>query len=287
VKPGVSILEREIKMTRPNIPKKILIELTSRCNADCIMCPRRHMTRPEIDMPIDTFERLINEIRHYDIKGLWLYNLGEPLLYPDISHVFRYCRGIHDLWLSTNGLLLTEEACFRLLDSPLDYLNISLNAMDEKTYRKMNPSGDFQLVWQNIHRLIVLKKKREKKRPLIRLQMIDHPIAKHQIPEFIQYWHKKVDIVNINQFEKFDQLEIRDESPCRRMDKGFLYIFSNGDVAACATDINGINKVGNVHEQTIEEIWNSKEYRRLYDNIMNQRFDESPICYRCADRHLA
>ncbi len=303
---GLKYLEssrkRKIRSSESDFPLKILMELTNRCNLLCIMCPRNSLIRETVDLDFNLFQKLIDEISKYEIQRLWLYNIGESMLHPRFFEMLEYVNkypSIHPLWLSTNGNLLDELNAKKLLNSGLDFLNLSLNALDRENYKKISPKSDFNLVMKNLNNFLSLKKKMNKRKPFFRIQMIDIPIVHHQIGKFFEEWGPKVDIINVNRLEKFigqrdipTNVDIIDErvvntEPCKRIDRGFMYIFSNNKVGICATDFNCINCIGDVSEMSINEIWTGDVFKRLYLDIKNKRYDKVPLCYACRDRDLA
>lgn len=65
---------------------------------------------------------------------------GEPLLRPDLAGLIRALTKIEeleDLALTTNGILLTRHAA-ALKDAGLDRVTVSLDTLDDKTFRQMS-----------------------------------------------------------------------------------------------------------------------------------------------------
>lgn len=274
-------------------PPRLLVEITTECNSLCKMCPRNYLTREKKHMESALFKKVIDEISKYANDGLWLYNLGESLTHPDFFSLLDYVQNypqIRPLWLSTNGMLLTEKVSEKILDSKLDYLNFSLNALDEETYKKISPRLDFQSVVANLHNFIRMKKRRKQRKPFIRVQIIDQPVAHHQIQQFKEEWGPKADIISINILEKFTgQSSIRTKQKiinknkfkCTRITWGFLYVYSNGEVTICGADINGDMSLGNVKNMTIKEMWDSDKHDEMVEKISCGDVDDYPICQNC------
>jgi GTP 3',8-cyclase len=123
------------------IHTNLRISVTDRCNLRCFYCmpaddvqfkPRHELLSYE---EIERFAHVavglgVNKIR---LTG------GEPLVRSGIAELVRRLaaiRGVADLALTTNGLLLPELAV-ELHAAGLHRLNISLDAMDEITFRKI------------------------------------------------------------------------------------------------------------------------------------------------------
>ena len=79
--------------------KSIHLEVTSKCQARCPMCPRRLQGGPLLDslyleeITIDLFKKwfpldFIQQLNHVYMCG----NLGDPMIAKDTMKIFRYMR---------------------------------------------------------------------------------------------------------------------------------------------------------------------------------------------------
>ena len=188
-------------------PPRIQLELTSVCNIQCLMCPTsEQFLRPRKHMEWDIFKKSVDEIAKFGVKQLQLFHIGESLLHPRFFQMMDYLRQFDTIgakWLSTNGVLLSEEMMYKLLSSPIDFLNISLNSPDKETYSKLCPGSDYERVVRNLLAAIEIKKKSGKRKPTIRIQMIDQPLTRHQLLDFLAYWGSRADMLSINRLEAF------------------------------------------------------------------------------------
>ncbi len=130
-------LERPIRDLR--------ISVTDRCNFRCSYCmPKsvfgqgyRFMDRKELL----TFEELERVARAFVGLGVEKIRLtgGEPLLRREIERLVERLAQIDglDLTLTTNASLLARKA-LALRDAGLDRVNVSLDSLDDATFRAMN-----------------------------------------------------------------------------------------------------------------------------------------------------
>src|SRR5258708_33304918 len=86
---------------------KVGLELTSKCNLRCGMCPLPVLRRPYEDMAWDVVENAEREIHGLGLKLKWLHEMGEPLLYSRIDDAIR---PFPAAGVSTNGLVPTEAS---------------------------------------------------------------------------------------------------------------------------------------------------------------------------------
>jgi GTP 3',8-cyclase len=129
--------------------RDLRISVTDRCNFRCAYCmPRsvfgqdyRFMDRKELL----TFEELERVARAFVGLGVEKIRLtgGEPLLRKEIEHLVEQLAAIEglDLTLTTNASLLARKAQ-ALRDAGLDRVNVSLDSLDDATFRAMN-DADF------------------------------------------------------------------------------------------------------------------------------------------------
>ena len=114
------------------------ISVTDRCNIRCFYCmpadnvefmPKEHLL---------TFEEIERIVRVGTTLGIDRIRLtgGEPLVRRDLHVLVQRLAavpGIRDIGLTTNGILLDEQAQL-LKDAGLKRLNISLDALDPEVF---------------------------------------------------------------------------------------------------------------------------------------------------------
>lgn len=130
------------------------ISVTDRCNIRCFYCmpaenvrfmPREHLL---------TFEEITQFVRLVVSLGVDKIRLtgGEPLVRSDLHLLIRQLRdipGISDIGLTTNGLLLAEQAQ-QLYDAGLRRLNVSLDALDPVKFREVTRRDGYEQVLAGI-----------------------------------------------------------------------------------------------------------------------------------------
>jgi exopolysaccharide biosynthesis polyprenyl glycosylphosphotransferase len=119
---------------------KVGLELTSKCNLRCGMCPLPVLRRPYEDMEWPLVEKAEREIHGLGLRLKWLHEMGEPLLYSRIDDAIRL---FPEASVSTNGLVLTEEVGAKLLASPLKRLRICVDSVNPDVYPQLRTGGDF------------------------------------------------------------------------------------------------------------------------------------------------
>lgn len=284
----------------PNFPQRILLELTTNCNSHCTMCPRNVMTRVEQNLETETAKRLITEFAQFGLNGLWLYNIGESLMHPDFFEILDHVRKYDNLgtiWCSTNGKLIDEKMRRKILENPVDIQNYSLNAYSKELFDTIAPNLVFKDIQNNFIELAKLKKEMKIKKPILRAQMFENQNYKNEVENFIEKFQDLADIISINKLELFSQnidhlsggkdvvLNEKIEK-CNRLLGQIFYIFSDGTVSCCATDFDCKFNIGNVYEQTIQEIFCGEKYQNLITKHNNGTLHEIELCSKCRDYYL-
>ncbi len=118
------------------------ISVTDRCNIRCFYCMPHENVQFQPRSEILSFEEIARFARIMAEHGVNKFRLtgGEPLVrtgLPRLIEMLRQTPGVDDLSLTTNGILLAEQAA-SLKAAGLQRLNISLDGLSEKTFQKIS-----------------------------------------------------------------------------------------------------------------------------------------------------
>ena len=126
------------------------ISVTDRCNFRCVYCmPKEVFDKDYAYLPhgeLLSFEEITRVARLFIAHGVEKIRLtgGEPLLRKNLERLVGMLRSLGtpsgrplDLTLTTNGSLLARKAR-ALKDAGLDRVTVSLDALDDTVFRRMN-----------------------------------------------------------------------------------------------------------------------------------------------------
>src|SRR5262245_57573115 len=126
------------------------ISVTDRCNIRCFYCmPAENvqfMDRAEL-LSFEEIERFVRIAVPLGLRKIRLTG-GEPLVRRDLHVLIRKLAaisGIEDIGLTTNGILLEEQAQ-RLRDAGLARINVSLDALDPQKFAKITRRQGYEQV---------------------------------------------------------------------------------------------------------------------------------------------
>ena len=136
------------------VHRSVRISVTDRCNIRCFYC------MPESDVAFAprhellSFEELTRLVRLLSEQGVHDVRVtgGEPLVRRDVDRLVAMLAAlpsVRDLAMTTNGILLPQYAQ-RLRDAGLQRLNISLDTLDEQTFRRITRRAGVQRVLDGI-----------------------------------------------------------------------------------------------------------------------------------------
>jgi cyclic pyranopterin phosphate synthase len=121
------------------------ISVTDRCNFRCVYCMPRSVFGADYPFlprkELLSFEEITRVARAFAARGVQKVRItgGEPLLRKHVENLIEMLAGIEglELTLTTNGVLLPRMAR-TLRDAGLHRVTVSLDAIDDATFRAMN-----------------------------------------------------------------------------------------------------------------------------------------------------
>jgi radical SAM protein with 4Fe4S-binding SPASM domain len=283
------------------LAQAIHIEVTNACNLKCVMCPRLEMTRPVGFMSRDLFEKIIAQLAPHrrTIESIALMGLGEPFLHQELIPFAQIAReaGLGRLYTSTNATLLTEERVAEILDADVfDQIILSVDG-GEATYETVRPGAPYSVVDAGVSRLLAAKSARGRRRPEIELQILYMEETADEIEAFCERWAPKLgtgDRILIKEVDTFGgqvsdrrltgqkKREPEKRYACRQLWKD-LSISWDGQVTVCCKDVLYKLALGNVREQILADLWNSKRWNGIRRMHLEDKWDWLDPCDKCRE----
>ena len=138
----------------------VRVSVTDRCDFRCSYCMSEDMDflpKKEV-LSLEELDRLCNTFIDLGVKKLRITG-GEPLVRKNIMQLFsnlgkKLGQGLEELTLTTNGSQLDRYAK-DLFDNGVRRINVSLDSLEKKKFKKITRIGDFDKV---INGIMVAKK---------------------------------------------------------------------------------------------------------------------------------
>jgi cyclic pyranopterin phosphate synthase len=130
------------------------ISVTDRCNIRCFYCMPETSVRFEPHAQLLTFEEIERFVRVAAALGISKVRItgGEPLVRKNLAtliHKLTLIDGIKNLALTTNGVLLTEQAT-ELYQAGLRRINVHLDTLDPARFYRITRRDELDRVLQGI-----------------------------------------------------------------------------------------------------------------------------------------
>jgi len=281
--------------------KKVYIEITNICNLCCSFCPktRRRLSRNTKEH----FLHIIEAVKPYT-DHIYLHLLGEPTLHPELKTYLEICEenGLK-VNLTTNGTCLQKVQEVLITSPALRQINISLHSF-EANEQKI----EMKQYMEEILDFVIEATKRSNIICSMRLWNMDAKNLKAQNElnaDIMKQIEEKLELefsvqkklletqkqgiklrnqIYLNKAEKFqwptmERQVISEKVFCYGL-RDQIGILVDGTVVPCCLDGEGHIALGNLFEQSLEEILESPRSRAIYEGFSNRRAVE-PLCQRC------
>lgn len=277
-------------------PLVLRVEITNRCNMNCIMCEREALKRNPINMDFNLFRKIIDDAAKSGIRLLGLNRFGEPTMHPQLVEMADYAKkqGIRHISMTTNASLLSDGLAKALVSSrAVDEIVCSVDGNTPQTYTKVRGRGaDFQRVVNNIENLVRVRDEMKLGGPRICLNTIRMKLTENEIHDTIARWKDKLDGICVIPFQEYGEirdtgLRVRDiKIPAGK--KGacpflayMMVSYADGVAGVCCGDSNGEIRVGNFEESSLMDMWNGPAIRKVREMHSGKDFSKLPVCDRC------
>ena len=289
----------QLKKKREVFPRLLSIELSSSCNAKCIMCPHPDlMTRRKQNMSSEILDKIISDCKGKPLKKVNLFWFGDSLCNKHVIDHFRAIRaglpGVK-LYLSSNSELLSADRSRAIIDERLvDVINFDIDGVTAETHEYIRKVS-YEKVVENVQFFLdYLQKSPQKGKIQTRATIINMKENTTEVEPFVELWQGKVDKVDVNKYNTWlGDIEDRNVSTERSapLSQKFdfacqhpwdeLVISSEGEGGLCCLDYDLKAPLGSVMEQTVQEIWQSPMLQGYRQKMLNHQYDQIDVCKNC------
>jgi radical SAM protein with 4Fe4S-binding SPASM domain len=279
-----------------DFPMMTVLSFVYPCNAECPNCPYtnsniRGTYKDTPYMSEETFKIIADECGEH---GAWIRMSGggEPMLHPKAVECVEYGKKAGArIGLITNGSKFNEENSWRLLQSGIDMIEFSVDAADLETYSWVRKGLDWDKLLTNVKRMVTLRDKLKSPTKIIASVINQKGV---DVDEVEKFWSPLVDNVQKRKYLTWsfaDESKSADPLPYLEPDNNVpcpfiferLNIDSRGKIMVCGFDISADTDMGNVHKQSIKEIWHGEGFEFYREKHLAGKGGDIPICSNCPD----
>ena len=257
------------------------------CNLSCSFCSKEKRIKALISL--EKMEELLKKINDYT-DYVYLHVKGEPLLHPELDKLLNLCAKYHKkVNITTNGTLLKEKK--EILKNPtVRQINLSLHSENSK-------ENYLEDIFETVEEL-------EDKIIVYRFWTMNEDGLNEKstkiVNKIINYYHLSPEIVEkvktenhikikenlfVDKAEEFiwPNLEndyYEEEGYCYAL-KDQLAILVDGTIVPCCLDSDSVISLGNIYQNTLEEIINSNRFQTMKIGFSNHKKVEE-LCKHCS-----
>jgi radical SAM protein with 4Fe4S-binding SPASM domain len=228
-------------------------------------------------------------------KSLVLHGFGEPFLDKNLIKRIETCtKKKIPTYFSCTPATMTVEKAKKAMDAGLGVLKFSLDAMDEKKIQQVRGKrANFSDSIKKILELIEYKKKRKLKTILVPC-MIDLAMEasdKEMHQSFLKFWKDKDVFAYIKSqdnrwlYENDKDLKSTSHYSSQYCEYPWLSltVMADGNVVPCTQVSNNEIVMGNIKENSLEEIWNGEKYKEFRLMHVSGKFPKGHKCKEKCD----
>lgn len=292
----------DLNFENPPSFNTIHLELTNACGYKCFCCPRDTMTRPVGFMSAEDIKIIAKRLDY--IKNdflLHMHGFGESLLVKDAPEKMGLAKellpnGKIEIF-STLGVKVSEDYLERLIKNGLSKIHVSFYGYSREAYKNIHGVDNFEVAYRNLCNLVEINKAYDNKLEILIIMedfgdYIAHPDYKKRAEDrerfYREFKDKGVNLFFVTRLHNYgggcNFVETDMDFPCSvlwGLQRKILQVSWNLNVVPCCMIYDDEIILGNLRNQSIEEIYNSKVYKDFTNSLLNNQLDNYPTCKNC------
>ncbi len=291
------IIEQAKSLSETSFPKIIEIQTMSFCNGGCIVCPYRSLNIEKKRMSDKVLNKLLTEIENHknEVERVIPYLNNEPSFDTRMMKILRRLKKDNIfVEVSTNiSNWKIKELESIVKEKLIGDFRISFFGHNKKLYEELMTGLNFSETSEKVKYLLDINRKENDK---IDIEIIVVLLPNLDINEIKAGLNELFDYPKIHFFGFLDRcgkVEIAKNKLITNIDAKVVgcklnrpyercCIYANGNVVICSQDWDQEVILGNINENTIEEIWNGKKAKMIRKIVLGERkCPTNFLCKRC------
>ncbi|MCA9255243.1 MAG: radical SAM protein [Phycisphaerales bacterium] len=274
-------------------PDEIEIELTTedQFGAGDLFNPRGDTVPARGPMKLTAIDRIAESIAGVDDARIVLAGFGEPTLHPEFPGICRRLReaGAGAICVRTNGVAPTGAAEAALFDTPVDVVEVTVDAVTAESYQRVHGLSAYDKVIASLDRWTKLRMERASVRPLLVPSFVKAHEKLLELEPFVDTWQGKLGAYSVRGASHFagqrPDRAVTSMSPprrdaCRRLFSRIL-VLADGTVTTCDQDFAAKQAIGSILDQSFETLWRGEALAAIRGNELNR----CALCPKCDEWH--
>lgn len=290
-------------------PLSLTVLASSICNLKCKYCVHgsgapwlENVQKIGHYFKLETAKELVDGLKAACKKGvpplcrITYAGYGEPLLNPEIADIIAYTKQgqvCKEVVVVTNAVALTSELSDQLIHAGLDLIRISIQGITTKDYwEQSSRQVDIEKLVKSIQYYYSHKKAGQR----VYIKIMNEQLkSDEERATFLRMFEDCCDEIAFESLAPV--LANATEEDVDRFQKGIntdsvaqmricplpfysLHIMTDGSIASCCYYDHAVI-LGNVYQTSIQEIWESKQYREFLSKMLTDVKGSIPVCGGC------
>lgn len=233
-------------------------------------------------------------------QSITLHGFGEPLLDPRLpERVSALSRKNILSYFSCNPCNIKLDLIKQLFEAETGYIKFAIDSLDDNEAKEIRGErADFKGSYQMVLEVLELKKMM-KTDTVIVVTMLNFSGDSTQAAQFLELWKGKDVYAYVKSVDNKWLLENKgatektkgkNESHYKKQYCEYAWtsitILADGSVVPCTQDINGTWVFGNVNNESLRDIWNSKKYQKFRALQISKDYPEDFMCHSKCDMNI-
>jgi len=289
--------------------KEAHIELVSYCNYKCSFCTNPFRTKEEGGiLPWAMFTNLVEQCVEAGVTDMSLHGSGDPSLYKSkdedgnvvrVADAIRYAseRGLNVL-INSNCHLFTKDDYRAMFEAGLQILRVSFHGWDKAAYEQYMRNDGYDKVLDDLSHIAEWNEEWGTNTELHSTHLsydfqdlsIDEQIAEYRKNIIdplgcqaeiwrLHDWAGQMDVSH--EMYQIRKKDLASRRTCGRPFAESMEIRANGKVSICCFDMGSPYYLGDLNEQTIEEVYFGDKYEFARDVHRNEEWEKIDLCNNC------
>ncbi|AEY67263.1 radical SAM protein [Clostridium sp. BNL1100] len=266
-----------------NQPKVLSLEVTTRCNLDCIYCTKKAKKIGDIDLSIELLEKISMQLEQFE--RIIVCGIGESFLYPEIYNLVEGNKA-QKFSIVTNGTIPIDYKRLNV-NGNVEMFIFSIDALNQEVLNQISGRYKFESLLRNLDEYDkYYSENKVKINRVLNCTLNEHNLK--EILELVEFAHQRgFGTIHFSfprgkeQFIEDNQQELTNILKCaakKAAEYGLYfadpyttccvylkwvtpYMAINGDVFSCAETLYIDKKVGNINDMSFSDIWLSDNYK--------------------------
>lgn len=274
-------------------PAEIEIEITTSdpWKGGSILRPGAEQVPDRGAIDVNLIRSVVNACRHWDDVRVVLGGFGDPLAHPQLGEITSLIRaaGAAAIAVRTSGLIRGEAIDASLFETPVDVLEIMLDAATAEGYRRVHGMDGFDAAMDACGAWLQRRQEGRCVSPMIIPSMVKSKETLGEMEAFYDGWTERHGTALLTGYshragQLADRAVVRMAPPyrvaCRRTHSRLL-VLADGRVTTCDQDFAARQVIGDLRRDSIQAIWQGDALARVRCDDLSQ----TALCRACDEWH--